>query len=341
MRLTWLRDLAAVRPADETALAAFTSRRHGISSVIGYGKSAMVFLMLRDEIGTPAFDRGLRLFWQRQRFRVAGWAELEAAFAEAAGRDLSGFFAQWLRRADSPQLALAAPAASDGPGRFRLQQRGEPFDLLVPLRVRLASGEARDIAVRVRERETVVDLAAAGVTGQPVQVELDPGWRLWRRLDAGALPPIFRDVFISPRAQLLVAASAPPWQAPAQALAQRLLESEARTVTEAGLLAQPDVPALVIGDADSLRALLQRLGLDGVPTALPQQGSGRAWTVRAANGKTLALVSADDPQALASMQRALPHYGRQSWLVFEADRVVQQGAWPVAAQALPLGPQRR
>jgi len=160
MRLSWLRDLAAVAPADETALAAFTSRRHGISSVIGYGKSAMVFLMLRDEIGAAAFDRGIRRFWQRQQFRVAGWTELEAAFAEAAGRDLSGFFAQWIQRPASPQLALAAPAAGNRAGGFRLQQRGDPFDLAVPVRVRLASGEARDITVRVRERETVVDLAA-------------------------------------------------------------------------------------------------------------------------------------------------------------------------------------
>jgi aminopeptidase N len=341
MRLTWLRDLAAVRPADETALAAFTSRRHGISSVIGYGKSAMLFLMLRDEIGSTAFDRGIRLFWQRQRFRVAGWTDLEAAFAEAAGRDLSGFFAQWLRRAASPQLALAPPAAGDGAGRFRLQQRGDPFDLQVPLRVRLAAGETRDIAVRVRERETVIDLAALGVAGRPVQVELDPDWRLWRRLEPGALPPIFRDVFISPRAELLVATSAPQWRAPANALAQRLLESDARPVTEAGLLAAPDVPALVIGDADSLRALLPRLGLGDVPPALARQGSARAWTARAANGKTLALVSADDPQALANMQRALPHYGRQSWLVFEADRVVQQGAWPAGTQALSLDERRR
>jgi aminopeptidase N len=209
------------------------------------------------------------------------------------------------------------------------------------LRVKLASGETRDIAARVRERETVVDPADFGVTGRPVRVELDPDWRLWRRLEPDALPPIFRDVFISPRSQLLLANTAAPWLAPTNALAQRLLESDARPVTEASLLTQADVPALVIGDADSLRALLPRLGLGDVPPALARQGSARAWTARAANGKTLALVSADDPQALANMQRALPHYGRQSWLVFEADRVVQQGAWPAGTQALSLDERRR
>ena len=77
MRLDWLRDLAAVAPSDETSLADFKSRHHGISSVIGYGKAAMVFLMLRDEIGQAAFDQGLRLFWQRHRFRPASWTDLE------------------------------------------------------------------------------------------------------------------------------------------------------------------------------------------------------------------------------------------------------------------------
>ncbi len=60
-RLNWLRDLTAVAPSDETSLVKFTARHHGISSVIGYGKAAMLFFMLRDEIGPAAFAQGLRL----------------------------------------------------------------------------------------------------------------------------------------------------------------------------------------------------------------------------------------------------------------------------------------
>jgi aminopeptidase N len=347
MRLNWLRDLAAVAPTDETSLADFKSRHHGISSVVGYAKSAMVFLMLRDEIGRAAFDQGLRLFWQRHQFRTAGWKDLEAAFAEASRRDLSRFFAQWVHRASSPRLVLA-PANADGKTSFKLAQQGDTYDMTVPLRIRSASGESRDLNVRVRDKETVVDLAAAPMPARHGQVELDPDLRLWRRLDARDVPPIFREVFISPRSEVFLAAKLLEWQAPATALASRLLDAQAREVAEADLLASPQVPALVIGDAEGIGGLLTRLGMAGVPGVLVQaslsdpggprrvKGSARAWTARAPSGKTYAFVTADSPEALAALQRAMPHYGRQSWLVFQEGRVIEQGAWPVTPQTLSL-----
>ncbi len=341
MRLQWLRDLLAVAPADETAVAAFTSRQHGISSVIGYGKVAMLFVMLRDEIGPAAFEQGLRAFWQARRFRVAGWRDLEQAFALASGRDLSRFFAQWTRRAASPSLALRA----DGRGSVRLVQQGEPFDLLVPLRVRLPSGELRELAARVRERELVVDLVAQGL-GEAEAVALDPDLRLWRRLDPASVPPILRETFIAPRAQLHVAAAGADWAAAAQSVARRTLDAQAEAVAADALLQSPQVPALVAGDRAGIERLLAQLGLGALPRVLAQQqagvpaaalmGTARAWSARAANGKPLVFLLADTPAALAAMQRALPHYGRQSWLVFQDDRVGGQGAWPAAVPWLAL-----
>jgi aminopeptidase N len=311
----------------------------------------MLFFMLRDEIGRAAFDDGLRLVWQEQRFKTASWKDLEAAFSQAAGRDLSRFFAQWVKRPSSARLALAPRRNSDPKGSFRLIQKDGVFDLLVPLRLRLASGVNRELSVRVRARETVVDPAAAHAMPDAAQVELDPELRLWRRLDPATVPPIFREIFISPRSQLFLANKAPEWKAPATALAARLLDAQAREVPEAELLSAPALPTLVIGDAHSIRRLLPRLGIGGLPEVLlqansanaadavgqrPLKGSAQAWTARASNGKTFAFVMADGPDLLATLQRAMPHYGRQSWLMFQDARVIEQGAWPVPAQSLRL-----
>jgi aminopeptidase N len=347
MRLNWLRDLGAVAAADETSLADFRSRRHGISSVIGYGKSAMVFLMLRDEIGTPRFEDGLRRFWQHYRFRAASWKDLERTFTEVSGRDLSGFFAQWVSRASSPSLVLAPATSSQARVSFRLIQQGKVFDLSVPLRFRLASGDSYEMRLRVNQRETVVDPASAGVPAGARAVELDPDLRLWRRLERDAVPPILRETFIAPRSQVFVAGGDPAWTAPAMALAGRLLESPLQPVTEPQLIAAPDIPALVIGDRASVTALMSRLGLGGLPQVLlpegapasgepPLKGTAQAWTARTAQGKILVLVIAGQPAQLDALQRAMPHYGRQSWLVFQDGRVVGQGAWPVAPQTLSL-----
>lgn len=339
MRLEWLRDLLAIAPADETAVAGFTSRHHGISSVIGYSKPAMLFFMLRDEIGPAAFEQGLRAFWQRQRFGVASWQDLERCFDEASGRDLSVFFRQWTQRPGSPALSLVR---AEG-GNVRIVQQGEPFELLVPLRVQLASGGSRDLAVRVRERETTVDLAAQGIANA-VSVALDPDLRLWRRLDPASVPAILRETFIAPRAQLHVAAGGPEWTAAATSLAQRTLDATA-AVAGADALLSPE-PALVAGDRAGIVKVLAQLGLPGIPPQLlqegatgeaaPLKGTARAWAARSAGGKPLVFLLADSPAALASMQRALPHYGRQSWLVFQEGRVIAQGAWPAAVPSLSL-----
>jgi aminopeptidase N len=348
MRLGWLRDLAAVSAPDETALADFKSRQHGISSVVGYAKSAMLFLMLRDEIGSAAFNDGLRQFWQRHQFKAASWKDLEATFSRTAGRDLTVFFAQWVRRPSSTQLLLAPRRDADPPGSFRLIQQGRVFDLLVPLRLRLTSGANRDLSVRMRERETVVDLAATPAGPDATQVELDPELRLWRRLDPKTVPPIFREVFVAPRAQLFLASKAPAWRVPATALAARLLDAQPSELGEADLLTAPQVPVLVIGDAASIRPLLPILGMGSLPEILlaanpadpadrrPLKGTARAWAARAPNGKTFAFVLADSPEQVGLLQRSMPHYGRQSWLVFQEGRVSEQGAWPVAAQRLSL-----
>ncbi|MEJ8840243.1 M1 family metallopeptidase [Ramlibacter sp. AN1133] len=331
MRLEWLRDLVAIAPANETAVAGFTSRSHGISSVMGYAKPAMLFVMLRDEIGPAAFEQGLRAFWQQYRFRTAAWKDLAQAFSQASGRDLAPFFAQWTQRAASPALSLAAA----GGGSLRVLQQGEPFDMLVPLRLQLASGATRDLSVRVHERETLVDPAARGVP-DAVSVALDPDLRLWRRLDPATVPAILRETFIAPQAQLHIATSGSEWTSAATTLAQRALDAKPALVAADALLAAGKEPALVAGDRAGITKLLAQLGLGGVPETLSQQGSARAWAARAANGKAFVFLMAETPAALAAMQRALPHYGRQSWLVFQDARVVAQGAWPAAAPPLAL-----
>jgi len=85
--------------------------------------------------------------------------------------------------------------------------------------------------------------------------------------------------------------------------------------------------------------------LGDVPRVLEQQGAtgdaplagtARVWAARASGGKRFVFVVADTPAALAAMQRALPHYGRRSWLVFQDDRVIAQGAWPAPVPSVVL-----
>ena len=40
--------------------------------------------------------------------------------------------------------------------------------------------------------------------------------------------------------------------------------------------------------------------------------------------------------ALAALQRGLPHYGAQSWLVFDGGRAIAKGTWPASLPVTPV-----
>jgi len=263
MRLGWLRDYAAVPPGEDFALKDFTSRHHGIASIIGYNKAAMVFLMLRDRIGAAAFERGLRLFWQRHQFRSAGWDDLAAAFSEASGQSQQAFFQQWVKQAGAPPM-----------------------------------------------------------TGS------DSDFRVWRRIDPRLFPPILREVLVAPKVGVVVTDEA--LRPAAEALAQRLLDAKTAQVSERLPAAGP---ALIFAKSADIDAWLARHGLSARPLAL--RGSAQVWAGRDARQRPYVVVAARDASALAALQRGLPHYGKQSWLVFEGARAAEKGVWPPGKEAVP------
>ena len=332
MRLGWLRDLAAVPDAEDAPLAAFTARHHGLSSIVGYNKSAMLFLMLRDAIGEQAFAQGLRLFWQRHLFRRASWADLQRAFADAAERDLGDFFNQWVDRAGAPRLRLAESAWSDGNLSLVIEQHGPSYALSVP--VRLIYPDRQEIRrVEARGRHSRIVLSAPD---RVAAVELDPDYRLWRRVDPAYFPPILREIFVAPRVGLLLADTDPDMRAAAAALAGRLLDSSPEHLPRDAASLPGRSPLLLVGQTASVEGMLARLGLPPRPAELGGRGSAQVWAARDQHGRSYAVVAARDLPALQALQRGLPHYGRQSWLVFESARVQDKGIWSARVEHLAV-----
>ena len=336
MRLGWLRDYAAVPPSEQGSLAQFRSRAHGAAAAVGYGKAAMVFLMLRDRIGQPAFLRGVRAFWKAERFRVASWADLRAAFERASGRRLGGFFAQWVERAGAPDVRIVRAQARAAHGGYELdltlEQTAPAYRLRVPIEIVTgARSETRSIEVE-HERQTATFRLAA----MPDGVRLDPELRLWRILPRDQLPPILRQWILARGPRLVVAGAQPDAAQAATQLALRLFESAPRQIAAAAL-ERGDDPALVIGlHADVNKALVQ-LGLPPEPAALAGRGSAQVWTIERPPGRApVAVVSARDAAALEALARPLPHYGAQSYLAFEGAHAIVRGIWPAPGRLTPV-----
>ena len=340
MRLGWLRDFAATPAADQPTLVSFRSRTHGAAAAVGYGKSAMLFLMLRDLIGEKAFTSGIQLFWAQNRFRVAGWDALRSSFEATSGRSLATFFEQWLTRPGGPVITIDKANATQL-GRkveltLELSQSSPVYALGIPLRLSFADHrETRRISLDQRRKRLTLELPA-----MPLQVALDPDLRLWRTLSAGQLPPILRQWISAREARLVIAddVSAPDtsaFSAAARSLADALFENPARQIPGSSLKTG-NTPVLMIGRHAAVDATLAAAGLPPRPDKLGVRGSAQVWTTTDRTHAPLAVISVADADALSALLRPLPHYGARSWLVFDGRRAIDQGVWPASGMEVPV-----
>ena len=328
MRLGWLRDFAALPLDAQQPLAAFRSRTHGAAAAVGYGKAAMVFVMLRDLIGEAAFDHGIQLFWQQNRFQIAGWKQLQRAFEQASGRVLEDFFRQWLDVPGGAQVSVerayfvAQGSSGSGVLHIEFRQSGPTHAFHLPLR--LEDGQASQTRwVSVSKAHETIELA---LERAPQALRVDPELRVWRRLDAAQLPPILRQWMLESAPQVVIADEGDAALVQAgTSLATRFFERSPRVVKRAALSFARD-PVLLIGTHGAIDAALAQAGLPPRPVSLGARGSAQVWTLRE-GARSVAVVSARDPAALAALERPLPHYGGQSWLLAEGSRVLERGVW--------------
>ena len=335
MRLGWLRDFAALPVASRQTLASFRSRTHGAAAAVGYGKAAMLFVMLRDLLGEQQFRAGLQLFWQQQRFRIAAWDDLRQAFEQASGQSLTIFFRQWLERDGAPKLQIQSASTStlaSGTGlSIEVTQSAPAYALRLPIEVNYGQ-RSENRAVDIDGLQQKVALA---VDGPAQSVVLDPQLRLWRLLDAAQLPPILRQWIVARGPRLLQVSNPPEVREAAAALGARVFEAAPREIPP-GDLRKTTTPALMIGLHADVDAALTATGLPPRPQQLEQQGSAQVWTIAGQAEVPIAVVSARDAGSLRALLRPLPHYGSQSWLVFEGSRARARGVWPIIEQPVPV-----
>jgi hypothetical protein len=330
MRRRWLSDFAVLPGAQDQPVTTFVARGHAASQMIGYNKGAMLFLMLRDEIGVGAFEAGIRRFWREQQFKVAAWSDLQAAFEAEAKRPLAEFFRQWLDRTGAPQLTLrGAERTPDGAVKFTLTQSAPAYRLAVPVVIETADGVERHIVRLDATEEHFVLRPAASASA----LRIDPDYRLFRRLPLAEVAPIIRSLIVAPNAVTVTASLQPEVAGAARAIAARVLEAGYQS-SELEQAMAANAPLLIVGTPREVTAVLARAGLPSRPQQLGDGGTVRVWTARYGSDIPLLVVEAHDAEALRQSAAAIRHYGAYSYLVFEGARVVDRGVWPPAAKVL-------
>jgi hypothetical protein len=178
--------LSRIKEQDDKPLGTY-GLEGGVGRGIAYSKGAAVFEMLARHVGQEAFWRGCRDVTLKHMGRHVDWSDLKAAFEEASGLELDGFFEQWVRGSGAPKLRLLK-LRYDPVGReaLALVSQGTPvFDLRVPLRLSV-NGEVEDRVVTLTREEQWVALDAVSA---PDWVALDPDYMVFRKLAAEEIMP--------------------------------------------------------------------------------------------------------------------------------------------------------
>lgn len=335
-------------------LTQFTSRHSAQSEAVGYGKAMMMFHMLRRQLGDATFTHALQDFYRDYRFKRASFSDVERSFAKTAGRDLAPFFTQWVKQTGAAQLSLVSAQARNSESGYELSvvveqsQPGAAYKLDVPIAVTLRGQDTVHqtvLEMKGKRAELRLPLAA-----QPLRVDVDSEFDLFRRLDQAEIPPALSQVFGAEQLLIVLPRSAPEaLRVQYQRVAQAWQQQPARQTRiewddEIGQLPAQGAVWL-FGAENRWRAefnnALQRSG------ALDSEGG--AWLNKEYDDSRHALVltarigqlpaawlAVPDAAMLGMLARKLPHYAKYSYAAFAGNDLnnIGKGMWPVGNSPL-------
>jgi hypothetical protein len=341
-------------------LTQFTSRHSAQTEAVGYGKAMMMFHMLRRKLGDDAFIRTLQNFYRDYRFKRASFADLEQEFSQAAAPkkdiDLKPFFAQWVQRSGAPQLRLVSAHARRAKTGYVLSidveqtQPGPAYDLDLPLAVTLAGQEnAYSTVIEMKDKQAEFNFS---LDAQPLRVDVDPEFDLFRRLDRAEIPPALSQVFGAEKLLIVLPRKAPEdMRAQFLAIAQAWQQQPSRATLikwDDEVERLPDQGAVwLFGEENRFRgefqaALMQSgamLSEGGVWLAREYQRARDALVLTAHIGPApVAWLTAPDAAMLPILARKLPHYSKFSYAAFSGPESTNliKGVWPVARSPLAM-----
>ncbi|MBN2416389.1 M20/M25/M40 family metallo-hydrolase [bacterium] len=345
-----------VNGENDFPLSAFISRTDDASSSIGYGKSMMMYHMLRQKTGDALFLQGIRTFYHDNVFTAACFADIREAFEQVTGDDLALFFSQWIDRTGAPELELSDVEVKKRGDGYQLLftlsqiQPGPAYTLDVPVAVTARGGTTMHVVSSSAKSERY----ALSLAVRPQRLDVDPSFDVFRRLHYREVPPSFSSIFGADSVLILLPSQADKALLDGyRALAESWSAGRRESIEVALDSAVPrlaDTRAVWIFGKENLHRSVIEKGLEeygaaitGEAVAFPEreysyeEKSFAVAVPNPANPKTVAVwLHADLSGALPGLGRKLPHYGKYSYLVFDGDEPANIGSGQWTAVNSPL-----
>lgn len=142
-----------------------------------YQKGAWVLHMLRHEVGDEAFWKGIRTYYDRYKYSNALTDDLREVMEEVSGKNLKGFFQQWIFQPGHPKLQINwSYDAAKKEVNLSLEQTQKDVLFQFPLDVAMGS-QMETIKVNQRNQQFSIKVEEA-----PTELRVDP--KVWLLMEA-------------------------------------------------------------------------------------------------------------------------------------------------------------
>ena len=347
-RRQWLRNYASlVTPQNDFPLDRFQSRYDPVTKTIGYDKAAMVFHMLRRQLGEEPFWGALRDIYRNYLFRPVSWSDLRKAFQHHSGQDLAAFFQQWVDRDGAPRLEFKnVTMEKTGAGwevTGAIEQQPPYFGFQANLQVETDGGRVQR-NIPVSGRATTFKIISPD---PPVTLRFDPRYNVFRNLHPAEIPPSINALKGTESVLVVVADSAGSGlKQAADTLVASLGLKKARIVpeseTETAALEDHDLLWVGRPRRSMLSATItsglsisdREFSVDGKVFSDPDDVFFGVFARPHSPGRIMALLLPGTEGPLDVVARKVTHYGKYSYLVFRGGRNRLKGVWPVESSPL-------
>lgn len=345
-----------VQPDRDYPVAKFTQKTDERDNAIGYQKAAMVFHMLRREVGDAAFWADLKDLVTESMGTYADWGDIERMFGARHGRDLRWFFAQWVERPGAPRLSITDARVrpqddrASAPGEFlasaTLVQEGTVYRIPVDLQFEMTPQYPKSWRIEMVDTRQSLTVPLS----EPARsVVADPDFHLFRRLERHELPAML-NLFVTDaertiRSTAVEAGSRNPFIGIIQRVKSQEADKPERERTRigesSGLGTMNSTGSILLLGYDSNEtksAVRESCGDKFRPTesgfnigGTTYEGPAFALLVscprRGVPGSVVSLLYGMTPEAVSKVARLLFFYGWHSYVVFKDGAVVTRGDW--------------
>jgi len=332
-------------PGKDYPIHQFHHKETRIDNAVGYQKTALVFHMLRQELGDDPFFKGIRQIIQEGTGQYFEWKDLKRVFSRVAERDLTEFFKQWVEQAGAPSVTLHDLSVRPDPLRSgqsivsgTISQKDGIYTLPLPIKVNLQDESTICGTLKLDQASQPITLNVPGI---PTSITLDPEHHWLLRLQREQLPPMLNGWDTDTR-RILVRAktSSKEEKASLQALMGRIQgqsdiqvrQNDSPAITEAASYLIIGTPARQLLESKALQACNKHVQMESGHTIILDQifeGPDMAFLITCPHpnfsNHTVSLFFGQSPEAVTPVARLLFFYGWDSYLVFQQGKVVARG----------------